>query len=201
MDEWYIFEGLLAIDEQSGGIARNAEGHVYALADTTFATPLPVTDLQGVPLTALTSNQLGYIPSFKCQTRIALWKSGPYIIPVWSIQGVLEDIVEARQAAEDAAIAAQQAAEAAAGGTGGGSLPENVASTEQLAEGLALKRDKAVPGTFPVQLVAGAWEYTTLAAAQAAGLQAGDLIVFVGLLDPPTWAGEHPRISLWTQGG
>lgn len=115
---WYEFESQIALDAPTGAIARNAEGQVFATSDTTFTTPLAVQDLAGVPRTALVSNNLGLIEPFQVEDqKLVNWKSGPYIVPVLSIQGVIAD----GEANRDASLAAQAAAEQAASLS---SLPE-----------------------------------------------------------------------------
>lgn len=108
----YVYDAIPAYDEDSGGIARNAVGQVYATTDTTFATPLPVTGLAGDTLANLTTSASGFIPSFRVEDQlVVVWKSGPYEIPLISISGVIARL-EAQLAAS---LAAQEAAEAAAG--------------------------------------------------------------------------------------
>lgn len=112
---WYQYPALVAYDAPSGAFARNAEGQVYALTDTSFATPLPVQDLSGVPLPSLVSSNDAFIPPFKVDGhKVVNWKSGPYIIELESTQGIVEDVEAAVAAAQLAQAAAEDAASRAA---------------------------------------------------------------------------------------
>ena len=217
----YPFPPAIALDEPSGGIARNAEGQVYEVSDTAFATPLAVTDLAGVPMTALTSSNQGIIPAFRVtvsQPRV-MWKSGGSIIEILSNDGILAEIAAAVQSSGDAAQNAEQsriAAEDAAQLVG---APSDVAvaalvSTEGTATRAAvveLIETTAGPGgggspygVVAVHRNAGDtdWEFATYEACVAAtGLVSTMTLQFVGLANPPGWASQHPRVSLWTQGG
>lgn len=72
-----------------------------------------------------------------------------------------------------------------------------VSTAQQTA--LNLKRDKATRGIFPVRYVSGAWEYTTEAAATAAGMGPNDVAYFIGNPGgtPASWMRDY---DLWTQG-
>lgn len=62
------------------------------------------------------------------------------------------------------------------------------------------KRANTARGMFPVEYTGTAWEFTSLAQAQAAGLQPSDNLIFLGETDPPGWADEHGRTVLWSMG-
>lgn len=116
---WYAYESQIAIDE-SGSIARNAEGFVYSTADTSFTTPLEVTDLAGVVRSEIVANALGLIEQFRVEDyKTVVWKSGDFMMVLHSIEGAIEEVEQAK----DAAVAAQVAAEAAAAAASTAALP------------------------------------------------------------------------------
>lgn len=129
---WYVFEPIIALDPTNDSIAKNAAGQVYATTDTTYETPLSVTDLAGIVRTELIADSRGYIEQFRVEDHpVVLWKSGDHKSVVPSIEGIVADARGSRAAAEtaqlaaetaaNAALAAQAAAEdAASGSTGGG---------------------------------------------------------------------------------
>ncbi|EYR64685.1 hypothetical protein N866_07245 [Actinotalea ferrariae CF5-4] len=109
----YLFTHMTALDETGEGPARQAEGQVYEVADTTFTTPLPITDPSGSPLSALTSSSMGIVPAFRAvasQPRV-VWRSGPYTQDILSNDGVMAELAAAKDSAQRAADAAQLAQE------------------------------------------------------------------------------------------
>lgn len=76
---WYTYAYKAAFDPQTLQLAQNATGQVYAVSDTAFTNPLPTYDLSGLPV-ELTSNMLGFLPSFQVEDHVELiWKSGEYV--------------------------------------------------------------------------------------------------------------------------
>ena len=111
----YAFPAVIAIDEPSGEIARSAEGQVYEVTDTAFVSPLPVTDLSGVPMTLRSSAQ-GVVPAFRVtatQPRV-MWRSGTYVIEILSNTAVIDSLTATAFQAAAAQTSAQQSAEAVA---------------------------------------------------------------------------------------
>lgn len=112
---WYTYESAIALDAQSGGIARSAAGQVYAVSDVLFSAPLSVTDLAGVSRTELVANAMGVLEPFRVQDNpTVVWKSGPYVIVLPSFQGMLDEATAARALADAAATSAAAAATSAA---------------------------------------------------------------------------------------
>lgn len=128
-----IFGPFIALDPtQAPTVAKGAAGKAYAVGDEAFLTPLPMTDLSGLPLTDALSDATGLVQAFQVAGHAEIvWVSGGYKVPRGSFQGV-QDVAEtsAASSAESATAAglAQQAAETAqqtvedllAGGGGGG---------------------------------------------------------------------------------
>lgn len=87
------------------------------------------------------------------------------------------------------------------GGTGDVTQAELDAAVASLQADIATKRPSARRVVFPIRYVAGAWEYATLAAAQAAGMGADDTGLFIGNPGgaPPAWFRND--IDAWTEGG
>lgn len=97
------FDYTQAINPQGGGVLQhNAEAVVYAITDTTFSTPLPITDLNGIPMDKLRSGPNGVYPQFKVmtgETQVNV-KSGDLVTRLTSILGApLEVIPDPRNAA------------------------------------------------------------------------------------------------------
>ncbi|MFF2631947.1 Ig domain-containing protein [Microbacterium sp. NPDC058021] len=103
------FPATLAVTE-NGVVVRGAEAQVYAMADTTFANPLPLTDLQGVPMAKLVSSPMGIYPPFRVTTGElqVVVRSGTLLTPMTSIAQYV--------AAAEAAAARAEAAESTLAG-------------------------------------------------------------------------------------
>lgn len=100
---WYGYDSQIALDQSTEQIARNAAGHVYATTDTTFSTPLTVTDLAGVVRSEIIANGLGLIEEFRVEDhKLVVWKSGDFKTQLASISGIIADAEEARASAAQA---------------------------------------------------------------------------------------------------
>lgn len=104
------FKGKPAIDPATNLLVKDGSGQVYAVTDTSFASPLEVTDTAGLPLATISTGPLGIHQDFDTvdQHLEVVWKSGPYTVTLESSEGI---------AAAAAASAAQPAADAAATAT------------------------------------------------------------------------------------
>lgn len=114
------FPQFLVIDEQ-GNAAAGATVQAFDLIDTSFATPLTVTDLNGLPL-VLVSNGRGMIQSHRVNAAsgVVVYRSGSMPPqPILSLDSVVAAATAAAASADDAE-ASRIAAEAAASGGGGG---------------------------------------------------------------------------------
>ena len=83
------FDMKLAWNQAVGNIVPGAVAQVYDLSDTAFTTPLEITDLTDVPLSALIASPTGIYPAFKVpsgQTRV-IAKSGTMFTPMASVEG------------------------------------------------------------------------------------------------------------------
>jgi hypothetical protein len=86
---------------QRGDIVRNTSGQVYAVGDTAFAAPLTVTDLAGIPMTTVDIGDIPITEQFQIDDQPqVVWKSGAYILTLWSPLGLLNEATSARQTAE-----------------------------------------------------------------------------------------------------
>jgi hypothetical protein len=102
---WYTYPILPAIDPSTGLPVRNLGGQVFAPTDTSFATPLNVFDLAGVPLAGnvIVVTNDGVTTQFRVQDQpVVTWKSGSYILGLSSPQGLLDAATAAQAAAETA---------------------------------------------------------------------------------------------------
>lgn len=62
----YIYPAMVAVNPNlPGSVVVNGTGQVYALTDTSYTTPLSITDLNGVHLVNLASNGFGLVQPFK----------------------------------------------------------------------------------------------------------------------------------------
>lgn len=98
------FDYTQAINPQGGGVLQpNAEALVYAITDTTFSTPLQITDLNGIPMDKLRAGPNSVYPQFKVmtgETQVNV-KSGDLVTRLTSILGApLEVIPDPRNAAD-----------------------------------------------------------------------------------------------------
>lgn len=93
----FTFPAMVAVNPlATGSVVANGAGQVYALSDTTYTTPLSITDLSGNPIAILRSNALGLIQPFQTNgySEVNFRASGLTIycaatvsgltIPVWS---------------------------------------------------------------------------------------------------------------------
>lgn len=100
---WYDFESQIALDQETETLARNTEGSLYAPGDTAFATPLTVTDLAGVEMTAIRANGQALLPQIRVEDhKVVIWKSGQYKTVLLSISGVVSDVQTAQEVAQQA---------------------------------------------------------------------------------------------------
>lgn len=125
------FPQFLVIDEQ-GNAAAGATVQAFNLIDTSFTTPLTVTDLNGLPLT-LVSNTRGMVQAHRvdASSGVVVYRSGSMPAqPILSLDSVVQAATSADAAATSASasqLAAESAAAAAAnvlpaGGAAGNTL-------------------------------------------------------------------------------
>lgn len=142
------FPATLAIDSVTGTRLKNAEAQVFAIADNTFTTPLPITDIAGVPMSGnlLTSNSDGIYPEFKPPAGVmqVIVKSGTALTPMTSIAAQAEAAV---QAATDAAGSALTATTAASQAVNAANLAASVSPRVETLDGTV------IPGARPVIVV------------------------------------------------
>lgn len=108
----YPFDMQLVVDPLNPSTVV-AEGAVYIYdpADTTFSSPLPITNLQGVPIeNPLESSPTGYIDEFVAQVPQVVWKSGQYTGLFNSFKGMRDEAIAAKEAAEASALYAEAVA-------------------------------------------------------------------------------------------
>jgi len=111
----YLYPPYVAIS-QDGTFVPSGSGTIYAETDTSFVTPLTITDASGNAKTSVAVVG-GLTEAFYCDYPEAVWVSGNVIVPISSPKG-LRAAAEAAQSsaygsANSAAAAASQAAAAA----------------------------------------------------------------------------------------
>jgi lysophospholipase L1-like esterase len=116
------FESTIAYDPDSENLVASATFAVYAVDDTTFATPLALTyPASGASITALTSTNIGVLPAFRAEgdPDQVILKSGAFTTLLTSKFGAVKEAgldaatVQAAIASEAAAAEARAGAEAA----------------------------------------------------------------------------------------
>lgn len=97
----YFFPEI-ALDYTTGLPVPDAEADVYALADTGFTTPLPITDMNGIPLAKLKASPTGIYPAFRCPgyTQVVA-KDGGLTTPLTSRYGFILEVVPDPSTADD----------------------------------------------------------------------------------------------------
>lgn len=211
----YTYGPMVAYSD-TGTILRSGSGQVYAEGDTTFSTPLAVTDLAGVPLVTVAIDAQGVTQSFIADVPTVIWKSGDYVLPIFSPTGTLAAAQTAAFSAVEAAGSAEQARIAAEAAAALADLPTDasVASVLQddtsaaYAAVVAIINLVGVGGgvtglrMFPVRYstTTSTWDFPTLEDALTGGMNEADQAVFTGnpTGEPAAWARDT---DLWVQGG
>lgn len=109
------FPATLAVDVATRTPLRDVQAQVYAVTDTTFSTPLAITDMTDVPFTGntLMANGDGIYPDFKVVGSVpqVIVKAGQALTPMTSVAAWAGAAVDAATSAtRDAGIASTAAA-------------------------------------------------------------------------------------------
>jgi hypothetical protein len=124
----YVYPSFPAIDPITNSPVYNVEGQIFAVSDTTFSNPLPIRDLNDVPMATVSVGPQAITEPFRVDDNPeVVFKSGPYVLSLWSPRSIIANselvLAAARSAADSAAAsaaAAQLAAQSSGGGGGGG---------------------------------------------------------------------------------
>lgn len=96
------FDTKLALNPDTGTVIPNAVAQVYAMSDTAFSTPLPITDMSELPLTALVASPTGVYPPFKCPGHTQVMaRAGEAKTPLTSLFGMLLNVIPDPTHADD----------------------------------------------------------------------------------------------------
>ncbi|NWL13327.1 hypothetical protein DM793_18845 [Paenarthrobacter nitroguajacolicus] len=172
----YTYESELVADPFTFQRAANSAITVYDVNDESESNPLALKDLNGLPMTnPLTSSADAFVPPFVTTSPQVKMVGGGLKVAKPSFQGVRDEAVAARSAAEDAQLAAEQAGanaaevaqEALAGAVGNAEAAQSAASTAAAAaaaaqaaaeaaaeaaagasDGAAIREDPANPGFY-----------------------------------------------------
>lgn len=89
------FPSAAALDPTSMTLLQRADASVYDISDTSFTTPLALTDLQGVSMgTTLEASVQGFFPAFQTPGHIqVIAKSGNHQTPLVSLLGLVLSVV------------------------------------------------------------------------------------------------------------
>ena len=143
----YSFDAISAIDpDNPERVASNASITIFAPGDTAM-TLIAITDTSGVPLeNPITVNDLGFGPAFMADIDRVAWEGGGLTGFFTSYEGLKNEAVAARSAAQtsaldanDAKLAAEQAAQDAA--SAGSGLPLAGDTGQVLAKASPADRD------------------------------------------------------------
>lgn len=136
------FKAELALNPTTNAIVRGAVAQVYAMTDTSYSTPLSLTDMSGVSLSNLTASPDGVYPPFKCSGHTqVIAKVGDVTTPLTSLLGHLMELVPDPNDADDGDVVTALAgqfvlAPPSGGGVGSGILTFPVgADTSSVPEG------------------------------------------------------------------
>lgn len=105
----YVY-GQLPVDPTTSTVVRNTTGQLFAVDDVGFTNPLAFRDLTGVQQTVLRVGPLGVTDEFRIDGYPeVLWKSGDFVVHLWSPRAVLDAAVSAAADAASSDAAAQEA--------------------------------------------------------------------------------------------
>lgn len=117
----HLYEQFVAINS-AGTRAAFAEFSAYAPADTSFTTPLDVFDAAGVPMATVDANGEGIVQPYGADGYLFIvLKSGDFIFPRVSAQGLVNEVTAAAAAATQALADLEQYILDHPAGSGGGS--------------------------------------------------------------------------------
>lgn len=98
----YAFEQFAAIDRDATR-ASLAQFDAFAPSDSTYSTPLPIFDMGGIPMSAVEANTDGVVQPYQVEGYLYVnLKSGDFIFPRVSAQGLVDEVAAGSAAAEQA---------------------------------------------------------------------------------------------------
>lgn len=113
----YLYTSKPVIDPVTGNLVADASLQFYAEDDLGHTTPIPVTDVTGLPLAAITTNRLGlHAPFIVADKPVGVLSDGTYSVAVDSPSGMLAAATAAASssaASADSAQASEEAVQAA----------------------------------------------------------------------------------------
>lgn len=101
----FPFDLQLVVDPfNTSNVVANGQVFIYDPSDTDNSNPLVLKDPHGLPLTnPLMSNSNGFLQAFLAPSPQVKWASGGFVGYFNSYQGLLNEVILAREAAELAA--------------------------------------------------------------------------------------------------
>lgn len=176
------FDQKLGLNEQTGLAVANAVAQVYAMTDTAFATPLPITDMAGLPMSELRASPNGIYPVFRCagHTQVNA-RSGGVTTPITSLLGHILMLIPSPAGADDGLTLATVGGEyvLVPGGAGSGD-----ASDDGIAS-LVDDQDSATRAAL-ASVYGPGFVVLDLDDPVPPGTPAGTIIIRVGTGTPPT---------------
>lgn len=110
----YLYTSKPVIDPVTGNLVADASLQFYAEDDPGHTTPLPVTDVTGLPLASITTNRLGlHAPFIVADQPLGVLSDGTYSVAVDSPSGMLAASIAAQVASEASATSSEASADAA----------------------------------------------------------------------------------------
>ncbi len=140
------FDYALAIDPSAGIVIPNATAQVYDPADTSFDTPLAITDITGASLSQIKASPTGVFPPFKVvsgATQVFARTPAGVVTPLTSVFGMhgAAAAASAADAAASAAAATAAAAQAEIAAANAPGLPPGGTTGQVLAKNSNVDRD------------------------------------------------------------
>ncbi|MDQ0241158.1 hypothetical protein [Arthrobacter bambusae] len=89
----FTFPAMVAEDPATNAVVKNVSFQVYAVTDTSFSTPLPITDTFNNPLAGgiLNSGTKGVFPQFQQATNSTVVIADATKVYAWTINCVQQD--------------------------------------------------------------------------------------------------------------
>lgn len=81
----FVYPATVAWDRDHSAVVFNTTFYVYAVGDTSFTTPLPITNSFGVPMAALNSGNQGIFPEFQQATNATVVISDQAHTWAWTV--------------------------------------------------------------------------------------------------------------------
>lgn len=175
MPTTYTYRSQAAVGE-NGLLVASGSGQLFAITDTTFATPLLARDVSGANKTVIAVSGIGQTETFLIDDQPELWwKSGTHVVHLFSVSSMLDAINTSAASAAGSRTAAEIAAAAAT------ATAQSVATFQKWIElGITRRNLVADPRATAFTGTSYGWNY------QAGTGETGASTLVTGASDGPT---------------